>query len=97
MNTQLNDFFYTPPTVETLSKLKKSMKVLPFMCKQQKRDLQSILDSADSLVEAATSMMTHGGMSYNSLIEARKDFQKLVIETASRYRSVIETEEDPEE
>lgn len=70
---------------------------MPYMCKQQRYDLQQILDAADAMGEAATAMMTHGGLSYISLFEARKNFHNIVMESATNYRRVVEVEEDPEE
>lgn len=70
----------------------KSLKVFPYMCEQQRTDINLLLEVADEIGAAATSVATQGGHGYSSLLEARDKFKKILLESAEHYRVCIEEE-----
>lgn len=71
----------------------KSFKVLPHMCKQQKREIDELLSAADEIGAAATSVISQGGMGYSLLLESRDKFKNMLLSMMEHTRICIEEEE----
>lgn len=71
----------------------KTFKVLPHMCKQQKKEINDLLDAADEIGAAATSVIAQGGQGYTLLLEARDRFRQTLVEMMEHTRICIEEEE----
>ena len=71
--------------------VEKMIRVMPYMCQQQKDELQYLLTAADDIGEAATSV-AHGGQGYTQLIEARDRFKNLLVSCSTHYRIFEEVE-----
>ena len=72
--------------------MEKSFRIMPFMCKQQKEEIDQILSAADDIGAAATSV-AHG-MGYEQLIQARERFKTLLMNATSNYRIFKQEEGD---
>ena len=73
--------------------MEKSFRIMPRMCKQQRDDINSILEAADEIAAAATSMSALGAQGYSAFVDARDSFRKMAIQLTSKYCLVIEDEE----
>jgi hypothetical protein len=73
----------------------KTFRVMPYMCKKQKEDLEQLLAAADDIGAAATSF-SQGGQGYSQLIEARDKFKRTLMSLTTQYR-IYQEEEEPEE
>lgn len=62
--------------------------IYPHMCDKQQEDIQQIIAAAHNLVECATSFAANGGQGWTSLLQARKDFEAIVIDTHKHYRRI---------
>ena len=87
MNVQFDNLYPNKQTTKTL-------KVLPYMCDQQKEEIQAILTAADEIGQAATAVIAGGGMGYNQLIEARDRFRQVLISASAHYRICVEEENE---
>lgn len=72
----------------------KTFKVLPHMCNQQKREIDELLNAADEIGAAATSVIAQGGMGYNLLLEARDRFKAQLFTMMDHTRICIEEDEE---
>lgn len=87
MNVQFDNLYPNKQTTKTL-------RVLPYMCKQQKEEIQAIMNAADEIGQAATSVLAGSGMGYNQLIEARDRFKQILISASTHYRICVEEENE---
>lgn len=71
----------------------KSVRVMPYMCRQQEEDMKKILAGADDIAAAAVSVST-GALGYTHLIETREQFKELLKVIANNYRVCVEEEVD---
>lgn len=64
--------------------------VLPYMCEEQQNDIIALLEAADEIGTSATAMVTQGPQGFESLVQARQQFQDLLITTSKKYRIVAQ-------
>lgn len=74
--------------------MRKTFKVLPHMCKQQRQEIDQLLGAADEIGAAATSVIAQGGHGYNLLLEARDKFRSTLNTMMSHTRICIEEDEE---
>jgi len=67
-----------------------SFKILPHMCFEQRTAMRELLDAADDIGAAASSMVTQGGQGYSSLIVAQNNFKDLLSKTMAKSRFCIQ-------
>ena len=72
----------------------KVFKVLPYMCFRQKQEIDELMNAADEIGAAATSVIAQGGHGYNLLLEARDKFRNLLLNMMEHTRVCLEEEED---
>lgn len=72
----------------------KTFKVLPHMCNQQKQEVTDLMNAADEIGAAATSVIAQGGHGYNLLLEARDKFRDMLFHVTQHYRICVEEDEE---
>lgn len=75
---------------QALMHASKIKSIKPLFCDEQSDDIQHIFDLADGMAAAATSITATGGQGYQSLVEAREEFQNYVISVSKKYRIIVE-------
>lgn len=69
-----------------------TLTVFPHMCETQKHEIEELLQAADGIGAAATSVAARGGQGYDTLLEARSHFKNLLESQHKHYRVCIESE-----
>lgn len=69
--------------------MEKTLVVLPYMCDQQRQEIDDLMNAADDIGAAAT---IQGGHGYNLLLQARERFKEMLDETMGHTRICIEEE-----